>query len=269
MAVAAVTMVKDEADIIEATVRNIAAQVDFVLVADNRSDDDTYEILQALKADYDLDVIPDGEVGYHQSRKMTALAHRAGQRGADWIVPFDADEIWYCTWGPISEQLAGIGPGCFAVTAELYDHVSTGMDPSVPDPVQRIGWRRQAPVPLPKVAVRYRDDLRIHQGNHACDFGGVLPHTEPLLVVRHFPYRSEAQFIRKVRNGSKAYKATSLPTDTGAHWRQWGDILDSQGEDAVAEIFRTWFYREAPAQAVTIHGETQPPLIFDPAPCRR
>ena len=48
MITAAVTMVRDEADIIETTVRHMLTQVDVVIVADNRSVDGTREILDSL-----------------------------------------------------------------------------------------------------------------------------------------------------------------------------------------------------------------------------
>ena len=264
--VAGVAMVRDEADIVEATVRQMARNVDFLIVADNRSADGTREILDELADELPLTVVDDPDPGYHQSRKMSDLAHLAGRHGADWIVPFDADEWWYCTFGPIKEHLAGIGDGMMLVTAELYDHVATGLDGTDRDPTVRLAWRRQQPLPLPKVACRYRHDLTVHQGNHGASYGGIIPASVPMLVVRHFPYRSIEQFVRKVRNGAEAYRATSLPADVGAHWRQWGDLLDQQGEDAVVEIFRRWYWRADPRTPVTVSGETQPPLVLDPVP---
>lgn len=267
MTVYAVTMVRDEADIIEATVRNIAAQVHHVIVADNGSTDGTRDILADLARDIGIDVVDDPERGYWQSRKITALAHRAGDMGADWIVPFDADEVWYCPHGPIADHLAGVGPSCFVASAAVYDHVSSSLDPADPNPVTRISWRHVEPLPLPKVACRWRPDLNVHQGNHGADYGGMTPAAVPLLVVRHFPYRSAEQFVRKVRNGSEAYRATDLPADVGAHWRQWGDILDRDGEEAVADIYRRWFWRQDPTRKARRDGEILPRLIFDPAPC--
>ena len=73
MAVVAVTMVKNEADVIETTIRHIAAHVDHVIVADNGSTDGTRELLDELPCE----VIDDPDPAYYQSRKMSALADYA------------------------------------------------------------------------------------------------------------------------------------------------------------------------------------------------
>lgn len=266
--VTAVSMMRDEADIVEATLRHMAGQVDEIIVADNGSRDGTRDILSALERDLPLTVIDDPERAYLQSAKMTLLAHLAGGRGADWVVPFDADEIWYCNGVTVKERLEDIGVGMMVGEAELFDHVATGVDPDEPDPVKRIRFRRRQPLKLPKVACRYRPSLVIEQGNHGARYDGVIPAALPLLTVRHFPYRSTEQFLRKVRNGAEAYRAAGdkLPPDAGAHWRQWGQILETHGEEACADIFRRWFWRADPRQGLRIGDEVQPPLIFDPAP---
>jgi len=105
MTTAAVTMVRDEADIVEATVRHMLTQVDVVIVADNRSVDGTREILEGLP----VHLLNDPERGYYQSEKMARLAHMARvEHGADWVVPFDADEWWYSPHGRIGDVLEGI-----------------------------------------------------------------------------------------------------------------------------------------------------------------
>lgn len=267
--VVAVTMVKDEADIIAVTVAHMAAQVDHVIVADNGSTDGTFEQLNQLACCLgNVTVTQDPDPAYFQSEKMTALAGMAWRdHGAGWVVPFDADEYWYSNAGTIADTLNGAGEhGC--VTADLWDHVATGHDPDEPNPVARIQWRRPDPLPLPKIACLWRPSLTIHQGNHGCDYDGIRPRTSLLLNVRHFPYRSADQFIRKIRNGAAAYAATGdkLSLTAGAHWRQWGQILERQGDEAVANIFRKWFWRSDPGMPLNIEGEQQPPLIHDPAP---
>jgi glycosyltransferase involved in cell wall biosynthesis len=271
MITAAVSMVKDEADVIEATLRHMATQVDAMFVADNGSTDGTSEILHALEGELNLTVFDDDEVGYEQSRKMTALARIANDAtGAEWIVPFDADEIWYGPTPRIADFLMTLPDSHDIVEARLYDHVCSGFDdPSISDPVQRIKYRRSYAAPLRKVACRYRPGLTIQMGNHGATYsegGGYL--SDRCIAIRHFPYRSPEQVVRKVRNGARAYAATDLPEGYGAHWRQWGRILDQSGEQAIHDLFHQWYYQEDPTRGVTIDGEHHAPLLLDPAPVR-
>lgn len=267
MSVVGVAMVRDEADIVGPIVEHMLTQVDHVIVADNLSVDLTREILDKIAAVSDgrLTVVDDPDPAYEQSRKMTALAAMAHEMGADFVVPFDADEHWYSPFGRIADVLADVASQWLVIPATLYDHVATGRDPDVANPVERIGWRRAKPLPLPKVACRWRDDLVIEQGNHGARYIGGATVGEKLLVIRHFPYRSVAQFIGKVRNGAAAYAAmTDLPADMGTHWRQWGQILDADGEEALGDIFRKWYWRLEPEIPVSIDREQQAPLVFDP-----
>ncbi len=266
MSVWAIARVKDEADIICETVRQMAHHVDRQLIADNGSTDGTRELLEELAKELDLIVVADYDVGYYQERKMSALAEIVRRKGARWIVPYDADEVWRTT-GRISALLDSLDPNVLCVEAQLLDHVATGQDPEGP-PVERMGWRRTQAAPLRKVAVRAIRGLVIHQGNHSASFPGVIhpPTVTNALEVRHFPYRSVEQFVRKVRNGAAAYAATDLPEGVGSHWRGYGRILDERGEEGLAEVFHKWFWRDDPTAAIEIDGEAQAPLVFDPCP---
>jgi glycosyltransferase involved in cell wall biosynthesis len=251
--VAAVTMVRDEGDVLEGTLRAMLREVDLVIVADNLSTDDTPAILERLAAEHpQLIVTRDAEPGYFQARKMTHLAAEAEAFGADIVVPFDADERWYSPHGRVADVLADSGGTLFP--ALVYDHIPTALDPDGP-PFHRMGWRRREANPLVKVAARTRPAVRIHQGNHGADYG---PTIRDLLVVRHYPYRSAEQFVRKARNGAAAYAATDLPEHEGRHWRDYGRILDEEGEDALTAVFHRWFWSPDPRRDRT--------LILDPSP---
>lgn len=257
MSTCGVMVVRNEEDILEQTLRNLVSQVDEVIVRDNLSVDGTTDILHQLASEgIGVSFEADSEPGYYQSRKMSALAALAQEKGHEWVVPCDADEVWYCPHGAIGEFLARQPAHVLVVEAELYDHVATAEDPPG-DPVRRMGWRRRFPVPLPKVACRLRTGLVIEQGNHGARYPRNPVGRAPGLVVRHFDKRTLEQFIGKVRTGARAYRAApDLPEGMGQHWRDYDRLSDEQ----LGEVFRTWFWSANPG--------FDPELIFDPAPVR-
>ena len=108
-----VSIVRDEVDVIGLTVRHLLDQgVSRILVADNCSVDGTRELLRSLaRTTRRVAVVTDHEPAYYQSEKMTWLAHQAWRGGADWIVPFDADEFWFAEGMSIAEYLGTLDAG--------------------------------------------------------------------------------------------------------------------------------------------------------------
>lgn len=256
----AVTMMKDEADIAYHVLMHTAEEdIDGIIVADNGSTDGTRDEIARASEDAGIPIIPvdDPEVGYYQSRKMTALAAQAAGRGANWIVPFDADEIWYGEHS-VGKILRDQSQATGVVTASLYNHWRTGLDLDTPVPFQSMIWRQLDPGALPKVAFRWKESVVIHQGNHGVD--GTRGARVSGLMIRHFPYRSWEHFKRKAENGAKAYEATDLAPSEGAHWRGYGEILERHGEGALKEVYDTYFDFLSPVN----EG-----MVRDPAPFRR
>lgn len=253
-------MVKNERDVIEGTLRHMADEVDRLLVADNLSTDGTREILDALTDELPLTVVDDPDPAYRQSEKMSALAERAAEEGATWIVSWDADELWYSRFGRIRDVLAPLDAD--VATAALFNHLCTSVDPPGPDPFVTIQWRQRQPGALPKVAFRWRRGAVIHQGNHGVTLPGAsVAAPAGLLELRHFPARSTEQFVRKGKAGAAAYAAApDLPEDMGAHWRTYGAIAERRGDEALADVFREHFWYLSP---------TDSGLIHDPAPYLR
>ena len=237
MTVWAVGVVRDEADIIEATVTRMLRQVDHVLVADNRSVDGTGEILRSLER---VTVVVDPDPDFHvdmqqQARRTTALASLAGQRGARWVIPFDGDEVWVASDGRrLGDVLEGLPDSVFLARAETLNHVITDRDPPGPDAPARMVYRRPEFPSFPKVACRTGPGLWIMKGSHHATYPGVaVPRwVDGLLRVHHFPVRSAAQFVRKI---SYQLDLPQEPMDPAR--RTWIRILEEEGEDALAARF--------------------------------
>lgn len=258
MAVVGIAMVRDEADVIAGTLRHMAGEVDRLLVADNGSTDGTREILGELAGELPLTVVDDHEVAYYQSVKMTALARQAAEDlDATWVVPFDADELWYAEQRVADVLSASRRP--YAI-ATLHNHLATALDEPGDDPFRTMVWRQPEPNPLPKVALRWQPGAVIHQGNHGVTLPRIGPALEGALEVRHFPARSAEQFARKGRNGAQAYAATDLPEHEGAHWRAYGRLHAQGGDQLLGDVFREHWWYLSPTDAGLVH---------DPAPYLR
>jgi len=234
----AVTMVKDEADIIERTIRHLVSQgVDGVLVADNGSTDETRKILGRLAGELPVYVADDHEPAYYQAVKMTLLSDWARKAGAEWIIPFDADELWFASGGTLAGWLRSTHAD--VVSARLFN-VFPSTAPG--------GWAiDRQPHLHPKVAFRAHPEARLSTGNHSVQRVG--RRAEGLRIV-HLPWRSYEQFARKVRNGAQALSLTDLPQDVGIHWRETGSLPDEA-------LVALW--------ADLLHGLGNPALGWSPA----
>lgn len=268
--VAAVMLVKDEADIIESTVRHLLAEVDYVLVADNLSTDGTKEILDGIAAEDDrLAVEVDDVVGYYQSAKTTALSRKIWEMGFEWVVPVDADEIWYSPFGRVADVLEALPHGGVFASALIKNHITTNRDiKQIPDPTVRICWRIRDFGTLPKVACRTSADLAIGMGNHDAVSTGRVDSTtggriDEQLYIHHFPWRSEKQFVKKIRNGAVAYAMAPELNEShfGEHWRAFGMPTEPFFEERCKNWFRQWGFRAKPEQDAS--------LIYEPAPVSR
>jgi glycosyltransferase involved in cell wall biosynthesis len=257
-------MMKDEVDVAYHVVSHLASEgIDLIIVADNGSTDGTRDELERARedaerhSDCEVQILDDDEVGYYQAKKMTHLVQVAGLQGAEWVVPFDADELWYYPGGKLADALSGCDGGI--IRADLYNHFSTALDSEDENPFTRMQWRQREKGALPKVAVRWNPNIQIHQGNH--DASWWLGEVRGGLELRHFPWRSWEHLLRKVRNGSRAYAATDLDPDMGAHWRTYAQLIEANGEQEFREqVYEKYFWFFSPLDEGLLH---------DPAPFRR
>lgn len=94
MKIASISMVKNEADIIESFVRHTLRFVDVMYIIDHFSTDNTWIILNKLQAEgLPLILSRYMETDYSQSEVTTNLMWQSIKDGADWVLPLDADEF--------------------------------------------------------------------------------------------------------------------------------------------------------------------------------
>jgi glycosyltransferase involved in cell wall biosynthesis len=239
----AVTMVRNEADIIEETLRMLHAQgVDRFVVADNGSTDETAQILERLKDELPLHVLKDPIVPYWQSDKMSMLARLATCMGAAWIVPFDADEQWY---GHDGSTLGAVLRESDAVVVKAKWFLYLPIEENSADRfADRFPYRQRDPSGAVKVAFRANWLARLHMGNHGVTRpDGVVAES---LRIAHYTFRSPQQVLRRSREGAAAARATGQEV----HVDRWFE-LEHADEADVRRVFQ--------------HLVDKSALVFDPA----
>lgn len=118
--IAGVISVRNEIDVIDFVIKHHFSQgLDAIFVCDNGSSDGTFEHL-TLMSEKDSRLFLTSDSGdFHQSQITTKLSMMAKDRGAEWIVPFDADEIWFSK-NKISEDLKNIKDDAVKIRINNY-----------------------------------------------------------------------------------------------------------------------------------------------------
>ena len=173
MRLMATLLVRDEVDVVAATVEHHLAQgVELVIATDNGSVDGTREVLAAYEAAGVMRLRDEPSHDYRQSEWVTAMAREAAALGADWVVNLDADEFWRPRDArrTLHEVLAEVPAEHGSVVTRRQDLVG----PPAHDGgwVRRLVWRdtltlssRGTPL-APKATHRADPDVVVPQGNH-------------------------------------------------------------------------------------------------------
>lgn len=230
----AVSMVRDEEDVIGLTVQHLLGQgVDHILVADNRSTDDTPRILAKLASrDARVHVARDHEPAYYQAEKMSALVRRAWAAGADWVIPFDADEFWFARGIRVADYLRGLDHSVTVVHADFHHMVP--IEPH-PEDLLRAAFCLDATASFPgKVALRAHPLATLSAGNHAASRVGERVGG---LFIAHAAYRGPRQVARKIRQGAQAVQlANPQSADIANHWRKASGLANAAMEEVWTNI---------------------------------
>ncbi len=173
MRLVAVSIVKNEADIIEAFVRHTLAWVDYHLIFDHDSTDGTRQILGALRAE-GLPVIlyTDNAIGNLQQARSHHLSQLAiRDHDADWVIPLDADEFFS---GPNRSALEGLlesVPVGEPASVRLLNYYTTSEDDAtISNPALRLRYCQTSPSVTKKLIIPKHllldPEVSVGKGNH-------------------------------------------------------------------------------------------------------
>ena len=251
--VVSISMVKNEADVIEPFVRHNLQFVDAMFILENGSVDTTREILLEMEREgLPLVIIDDPVVGYAQGQKMTRLlAAITSTVFPEFVVPLDADEFIRCESRPAFDQsLEAIAPGGSG-TIEWVTYVLTPSQAAdgVSNPPRDMTIRRTTEDPpysktILRTAGAYVPQFAFAQGNHSVsriDDGSVDAIPVSGVALGHFPVRSAEQLESKAIvgwMGNLLHNPRARPRNVAYQWRDAFDAAvagDGIDPDQVAK----------------------------------
>jgi glycosyltransferase involved in cell wall biosynthesis len=217
MRVWAIAIVRNEADVIRINVLHHLAQgIDRFLILDDGSTDGTRDVLAELSREHPLEWKP-STVAFRQHLLLTSLARDAYIRGAEWILPIDADEFWYVPGGTLRDAVTDRDAGALSVDVTNFVQ-RREQDRTTTDGLLHMTRRVERPVGTDEsiaglveservayVEIRYPwkwisragPRLEIGWGNHTIrNPAGLARHTTEILCL-HAPLRSRADLERK------------------------------------------------------------------------
>lgn len=210
-----VSMVRNEADIVEAFVRHNAAILDGMAIIDHGSIDGTLEILTALARErLPIILIKSATPGYLQEQITTATARDVfRQTGADFVLPLDADEfVKIRSRHEFDRALWAIPPRMNGLLHWLtyvpdFSKAPEGILALLRSAKRMSPERQTFEKALMSRYLLERPDATLANGNHyvASRLRGSSEDAEPHARIRdafaalaHVPIRSAAQFVTKV-----------------------------------------------------------------------
>ena len=236
-----VMMVRDEADIVEETIRGLMTWLDALHVLDTGSTDGTREVLRGLAAaDRRVSIIDDvcggGALEFANNLRGVIFERAKGTfEDGDWVGRLDADEFYHES--PRAWLAANVRPWEGAVYAQMYEFMVTHREAAdweagregAADRARPVAWRRRRYAIEPVVELRlfrYRRGMRWMWESSRPLYAGVPAAAR--IPVRHYRWRDPEQMRRRCVLRS----VMTRRVDTGVHWsksdwREWlWDDLD-------------------------------------------
>lgn len=225
-----VSVVKNEADVIEAMVRHNVQFLDHMTFIDNGSTDGTAEILQALCDEgLPLEVRHDPTLGHIQTALVNQFVNGPNRDPAAYIFLLDGDEF-LCADLPVFRAWLAARPPSFVVEWKTY--VPTRHDAVGEFNVLTRITHARCREPRQKFvkAVLSPDEegpLRVRAGNHGLR-GRSLPLC-PEIRLAHFPVRSVGQLACKALLGAWNVQLRGRGRSEAMQWFDLADRIRSAG----------------------------------------
>lgn len=278
MKLVSISVVRNEADIIETFVRYHCRIVDAMIIVDHSSFDDTSKILTDLKDEgLPLHLSTESGAAHDQSRVVTRAAKSAArEHGADIVVPLDADEFLIA---PGRSHVRQVIDSLVVVPAQYFvlpwiTYIPTAADYSDERNVlKRITNRRKLEshqywkVIIPGRLIRRRRTV-VTFGNHGLERYGWIKRRKysfspaPGLALAHFPVRTGEQLVRKVLLGWPSHLARA-DKKRKENWH-WERLYQRFRGGHVPTVDELTILALTYAGAEDISGSVMPDLVREP-----
>lgn len=237
----ALLLVRDEADIIEESLRNLVTWADAIYVFDTGSEDGTWELVQQLAAEHRC-IKPLGQdaVFFSDKRLRGWLFQQArrNMREGDWFARVDADEFHHVP--PPEFVRTRLQRHETVVYHQYYDFRLTraeaaawargGVAVANKAVQERRRWFTLSSYTEPRLC-RYRTSMRWPETvSFPYNAGFVAAERLP---IRHYPHRDPAQLNRRCR--LRAGMMADPENASATHWRirDWDRLLVDDGDPAL------------------------------------
>jgi hypothetical protein len=246
MQIVTLSVMKNEADIIEIFIRYHLQWVSRMVIVDHGSTDSSARTVQQLiDKGLPLELYFSNEIGHNQNTILNSCAQQVlKQSRPDWIIPLDIDEFIVAAQ-PLHLVLAAASKDSPLELLWKTYIPSTHDDPSEKNVLKRIQHRAVREVGhFAKIAIPeglLSKGLRIGMGNHGLTDSRGLPAIKngpcQELALAHFPVRSPEQFMGKVLAGWLATAAKAEKAKNEAfHWKRNFDAFISKGMPSYTEL---------------------------------
>lgn len=233
-----VSVVKNEADVIEAMVRHNAQYLDHMTIIDNGSTDGTLQILTALRDEgLPIDLREDPSLGHRQTTIINEFVNGPDCDRTGFVFFLDGDEFLSCDRQMFREVLAQ-RPASFSMAWKTY--VPTPKDRSRdPNVVSRITHaRRREPQGFAYakavLSPAEQGPVSVRAGSHGLRGIKLVPH--PAIRLAHFPVRSVQQIACKALLGAWNIQLRGRGRQEALQWFKLADQIRAEGLPSAADL---------------------------------
>lgn len=259
MKLVAVSVVKNEADIIEAFVRHTTARLDRHLIFDHQSTDGTREILAELvREGLPVELFAGQAATNLQQQRSNFLTRVAfSEYDADWVFPLDADEILVAADRPAIERALAGGSADQPLALGLHNFLPTQRDDqTIQNPVVRLQYRQRhadgtCKVVVPR-ALGIRPEVSAGKGSHTLFEGerAIEARRTDAVWLAHFALRDPVQQMLRVATAElQRLSRGRIHAGLDTHYRLGFQLLAENPEEFLALV-------EQPSES----------LVLDPVP---